>query len=242
MAHGAPDDSNIVKQGDVFRLDDMGELAARLGSPVAFIRSGDVLFLEDFACGINGWNIAWVPADANILPSNERVVTSGVSCYLVSGTGDNPIATLRKLFPVPRVSKLGLAVTFSIGADGRRFQFGVGYQDGTHVYDFTIRYDHALETLGYIDIGGAQVTIASPVVLSELSNNRNILKLVVDLETGCYERVYLNSVEYSLAGLGGYVLDEDDPARISLHCMVWGDGIVATEMWVDSVVLTCNEF
>jgi len=242
MAHGAPDDSNIVKIGDTHRVDDMAELAARLGSPVSFIRSGEVLFLDDFACGLNGWTKTWVPADGNILPSNERVVTGGVSGYLVSGTGANPIATLYKLFPLPTISKLGLAVTFSIGAAGRWFHFGLSYQDGLHLYVFSIRYDPGLETLGYTDIDGDPVTIATQVILSELVNNRNILKLVIDLRTGCYVRLYLNNVEYSLAGISGQVVDEDDPARISLSCMVWGDGLAFTELWVDSVVLTGNEF
>jgi len=57
MPHGAPDDSNVLKIGEDYRLDDLSELAARLGSIVNYRRTGDVYFMEDFSYGLERWTI-----------------------------------------------------------------------------------------------------------------------------------------------------------------------------------------
>jgi len=50
---GAPDDSNVLSTSTFYRLDDMAELAVRLGSPVQYLRSGNIVFCTTFEDGFN---------------------------------------------------------------------------------------------------------------------------------------------------------------------------------------------
>ena len=55
MAHGHPDYGGAAPLATVYTLQDLAELAARLGSIDVFDRRGNVLLLDDFESGIKKW-------------------------------------------------------------------------------------------------------------------------------------------------------------------------------------------
>ena len=56
MGHGYPDYGTQGPVSTVHSIQDLGELAVRLGSIVTFDRRGNVLWLDGFDSGIGAWS------------------------------------------------------------------------------------------------------------------------------------------------------------------------------------------
>ena len=57
MAHGARDFGIYAPKETIVTIEDLGELAVRLGSPVNYDRKGDVVWVDGFEDGIDKWDI-----------------------------------------------------------------------------------------------------------------------------------------------------------------------------------------
>jgi len=98
MAHGRPDDSNIKSVIPVYVMQDLAELAARLGSTVVLDRRGSVIFMEDFGKGLGGWIRASSASSPNPTITNARSWFGGASALINPVIGDDEYATLSKYF------------------------------------------------------------------------------------------------------------------------------------------------
>ena len=121
MPHGQRDWSNIGAEELVFAMDDMAELAARLGSPITFNREGNVLFVSTFEHGVAGFGTTPGGDDAEIVTSALWSRTSGYCCKLVAGKTTPYYALIYKTFPYPTLGSYGLELSFLLDTDlGRR--------------------------------------------------------------------------------------------------------------------------
>jgi len=242
MAHGAPDDSDTTNKVTVYRVDDMAELAARLGSIVSFIRSGKVLFMEGFETGLGAWAIATPGDDAEISLSDDNSFVGGVCAYLDSGTGETPYSQMTKYFPAPEASKVGLAAYFSIGGVEYWYAVELIFGDGTHGYHFRVKYLHSDGKLYYWTESDTETEFGEPGKLNDTDNNMYSLKLVIDLEHVEYSRFYLNSIEYSMADLVPDVVGVTNYKYLQVIITCYGDGTYSNLLYLDNVVLTFDEF
>lgn len=241
MAHGAPDDSDVVKHVDLHRVDDMAELAARLGSIVSFVRSGSVMYMETFEGGLGAWDQNTTGTNAEVALCNDRVFSGNVAVYLKSGTGATPYANIAKLFPSPVASRVGLASYFSVVSGGKSFEIYLTTGDGVTTWYYRIRYDHSTGKLAYWTPTNTWTDFATHGVLYESANNYHTFKLVADFVTHKYVRFYLDGKEYSLADK----VPEQATVNVGPYVFVIlrarGDGSTHTELYLDNVVLTYDE-
>lgn len=242
MAHGAPDDSNVVNTVDLYRVDDMAELAARMGSIMSFLRSGKVLYLEDFERGLSAWTVTEVDADSDVTLSNDRVFMGKAGVYFASGTGTYHYAQINKLLPAPQVCKVGLAGHFSVVTGAKYYYFYVSYGDGSKIYAFCVRYDHTVGKLAYYHHDDAYTEFATPGVLYHAANNFHVFKMVFDLVTLEYDRLYLDRIEYAMTDLEPEYQGTELLPFLSVVIKVEGDGTDQTELYLDNLVLTFDEF
>jgi len=242
MARGAPDDSNVKVGKDVFRLDDLAELAVRIGSPVTYNRAGNVLLIDGFESGISAWKKGLFGVGVSIEASNELSYEGGTACRMESGTGATPLAQINRFIPVHSPCRMGFQVFFAPDDDLYSFRIAMLYGLAPNTHNFTINYRHTTGELHYYTAGPAFLPLASPGIQYHDSNNWHNMKLVVDTETGEYVRLYFDDVAYDMAGLLPYTqVRVDGPMQyVSIHS--WGTAIQSGNTFVDSVIVTYNEF
>ena len=115
MTHGAPDDSNILRNDTMQTLVDVGEAAVRLGAPVIFYRSGDVIYTQDFN-GIGG-DVVLEATGSNSYArlSNARFVTAGVGVELAAMQVGSSDASMT-LFVGPLITRyVGVSLCLWVG-------------------------------------------------------------------------------------------------------------------------------
>jgi len=242
MARGLPDDSNIVKEGPVYGLHDDAELAARLGSPVNFIRFGDVFMLDDFESGRQAWetNLWGVGAFARLCGTYTR--SKGVSVHLASGTGATPMMQLWRGLPTPESSKVGFGCAFMLGQDVLEFIIGMVTTIAEQNYHYYVGYNVVNKKLYYWDNAGARQEFADLFVRG-FNWPFHLCKLVANFTTHYYVRFYVDDKSYDLstypAQMTGAV-GQADYIQVTLN--VRGGLVAAGHVYVDDAVATQNEF
>jgi len=82
VAHGAPDWWGTEQTSTVHLVQDVGELAARLGSIVTFDRRGNVIWLTSFEDGLQGTSFGVDHVDSKGTLSTNRALGGAYSIRL----------------------------------------------------------------------------------------------------------------------------------------------------------------
>jgi len=241
MAHGLPDDSNIVKPGPTVTMTDQAELAVRLGSIVTFDRLGTVVDLETFLHGCSRWELDSWGVGGGVTLSNYRSIFDGVSLKLTSGTGGipNAIAVWNLAYPV--LSRLGYEACYALGEDRHELRHGIFlYHDGIQTY-FILNWDLTTGIITYMDITGFWLPTGIVMVPVPGDYLFQRVKLVVNGVNNEYERLIVNDEHYDLttrycptmgAGPGNFAVCWTE---------VEGDGITSTDVYLDGCIFTQTE-
>ena len=241
MAHGLPDWGLVGPKTTTYGLDDMGELAVRLGSPDLFDRRGDVVALTDFRDGLGA--LEWVGAGPG---AKVKLVTSmgrqGAYCVsLQAGLNAGGWAAIYESFPIQRVCALGFEFSFSVQMNTAAIRNFVRWFDGANQYTGLVGYDHVAQNLWYRDAEGAAIVFAPNVLLNESGEPEHTVKLVVDMLDQQYVRVMLDSSVYDLKGIGLWKVANSSSPHMTVWALHDGDGSVNVESYVDNVIVTRNE-
>ena len=241
MAHGQRDWSNIGADKLVFAMNDMAELAARLGSPVTFNREGNVLFVSAFEHGLAGFGLTPAGTDAEIITSAMWSRSGGYSCKLVAGKATLFYAQLYKTFPYPTMGKFGFELSFLLDTDVTQLDVELWIYDGTYQTIYVVRYDPAADVVKVRTSAASYPTVVSDVALSASVTIFHTLKLVVNSVTRQYERLLLNNSEYDLTAYSGYSID--NPVQAKMQIRVTDTGVVNKNavVYLDDLILTQNE-
>jgi len=242
MARGAPDDSNVKVGKDLYRLDDLAELAVRLGSIVNYNRYGSVLMLDGFEEGKNAWNMNRTGVGAEVEVSDEYAYNGQVSLKVVSGTGSTPYAGIDKYLPPVTACRMGMQTTFHLNSDVNTILFQLTYGSAPDRWYFIVVYDHVTGELQYCPAPGVYTMFATPGKIYDDSNNWHNLKLIVDLETGEHVRCSLDNVVYDMSGLVPNMGVWGTGAFLFPILRVSGDGVTDGIAYFDNVIVTYNEF
>jgi len=241
MARGAPDDSNIRIETGVHRLDDMAELAVRLGSPLSYHRFGNVLFMDGFEQGVNAWAKTKNGLGSDVVASVTRSYQGYICCKVTSGTGAMPNAGISKYMPPIDECPMGIQCTFCLDAYAKYIDFRLTYGKAPSVYYFWVRYTHSSGTLSYYDESGVLTAFATPGVLWDQAGNWHDAKLVIDAESKEYVRFYLDNVAYDMADLTPLTAAWTYGAFLGPLITLYGDGSLSTSLYLDNVIVTFNE-
>ena len=241
MARGLPDAGNVVKGKDITSLDDMAELAVRLGSPMGYIRGGDVLFLDGFERGLSSWILDENGAGAEIILSTDKSFQGDLSCLLDSGLNPGPWASITKLLPPVTDQRIAMQTCFDVKDTTKWLDFFLGYYDGDWLHTWGIRYEHASGKLYYAFPAGNWTLLSTPGKLYDDDGNFHHVKLIVDLDTKSYVRCFLNRTEYPMADLPCWQGLSVLSPMLYVQIKATGDGLNATKCYLDNVIVTSNE-
>ena len=241
MARGLPDAGNVVKEHGLVSLDDMAELAVRLGSPVRYHRGGDVVFIDGFEFGLQRWELSLFAPDSSITLRSDRSLTGGVSVDCDSGVGA-PRTCKMVAYTAPLVSDLlGVHWAFSIGVVSESIHFDfIMYGENTQVI-FRVIYDKPTGMLQIRDHDGNPQDVGSVGELTANNYYYHHIKMVVNQETDSYVRIVLDNVNYDVSMFKGERIAPPSSPRVDIAVRLEGNALEHTEVWIDDVVVTMNE-
>jgi hypothetical protein len=241
VAHGQRDWSNLGAEENVHGMDDMAELAARLGSPDLFNREGNVLFLDTFEHGLKPWNFVGAGVDADAIASNEWSRYGGYSCKLISGFADGGNMLAQRIFPYPILSKYGVEYAFNVESGVTQLDTVLNHYDGTTKHNYSFRIQFSANRLIIWEAGGVPVIFKTSLPLSTASYANHILKMVVDTVNDKWLRIILNDTEYDLTAYASSDSASAVDPVMDVSISAYSGAASNAAVYIDDLIITFNE-
>lgn len=242
MTRGAPDFSNVRSGEGVARLLDLGELAARLGSPASYDRRGDVYFLDSFQSGLNQWTTTTSGTGSSASLSCNDARTYESSCKLITGTTLLKRAALTTYQPLLAAGGVGIAVAWRAPAGVPEFTIEVVRHGPSTSMSAKARYSQLFGgQVYYKDAAGLWVAIDPGLELYPTTVPWHIMKLVGDWNTGIYKRLLIDNLAYDLSDIAMEAVTNTLPNSMVFEIIFDGDNDTNYTAYVDDVVITQNE-
>ncbi|MBU2060164.1 MAG: hypothetical protein KKB38_20835 [Gammaproteobacteria bacterium] len=241
MSRGSPDFSGHTVKTTGAALEDMADLAVRLGSIVEYDRRGDVVIADDFEAPVLKWNVNADGAGTAILDSTSvKLGSQAVKLTAVVGE-DNETAIYKDLYTLTS-RRMGVEVSFSnFPRDAELFIY-IYHYDGTYKYQAEARFNHVDERLRVRDSDGTLPVIAEDLIFPIANFCFIPFKLVVDFSTEQYVRILLGNTEYDVSAYGSYKEVDATSVRDTIQVRLRNrSDSVAANVWLDSLILTQNE-
>jgi hypothetical protein len=241
MAHGAPDYSNVIVGDNVYRIDDMGELAARLGSQLVYDRRGNFIWGGDFRFGLDEFNVGTLGTGAAVALSNLYPFMAPFSIELTPGNSSNDYAYIDKRIALPKADTIGFScLTFQPTLGDSLFLQSLLY-DGTKLYLPLLIIDFDTNEYKVGTPTGTIVFENSPDTPPYSSTN-TFIKLVIDVLNKKYLRAIINFTEYDLSQ---YSLNSG-ASSISKHLIYRLEqnntgAVSAVSLYINNMTITINE-
>ena len=236
-----PDYSKYLGTSVRFSLQDMGELAARLGSISKYDRRGEIIHADDFRHGQGIWQSTlngagslialtalpnyYSPYCMKFSPSSVASSYAGVSAFF-GGTFDG---------------KIGIESGFIIEDNTDQLNINIALYTGAVLCQPRLQWDFGTGEVRIYDNTGSYVVIDDRVWGSGSSNVFYPVKFVFDPSTLKYVRLRISNVEYDISGYSFFSGVSTNTLLFTLtvrHDYVSKAALVAYNSYN---ILTCNE-
>lgn len=239
--HGAPDWSKYRPDSVTFPVEDLAELAVRLGSIVSFDRRGDVVWMDGFEESVLHW-------DVNSSGGGETIALSsgysrnGLQCVRLYTSPNSPFdAEITRRLPVPMTSKLGVEFHWSYLNSIDRWESVVELHDGVNRSRFRMRWVRSTGVLEIYDTALGWVTVATRSMQTITGGLFHAAKLVFDYSDGSYIRLlFLNQV-YDLSAYAGDVVASATSPYWGVAFTVFAVDATQRYFYIDDVIITQDE-
>jgi hypothetical protein len=217
------------------------ELAVRTGSISTFDRRGEILWCDDFECGINKWYFV----GNTLTPSQLGSVSGSLSGKMdtVTASINDAVAIYRRL-PYPNLSRYGFEIHFTIPQHSE-FEICFDKYDGTNLTRAALKLSSEDSKLQYYVGGGVFQDIDTGLNIYTINTPQNgvfnVLKLVVDYLTGKYVRAILNFKEYDISSIPLVSAPNATGANLLIYIKLTTKEAVAKTAYIDDAIVTQNE-
>lgn len=241
MAHGHKDYGPGAPISTVYTLQDMAELAARLGSADIFDRRGNVIFADSFEGSLSKYVTDPHGSGASMAISNAKAFHGDFSCKLVTGDALNDYCILYKYLPYPVLSKIGLEISWYMEQNMDQIAFDIFLYDGTYEWDAGVKWKRSNNTWYYIDGNGYYIALTPTVNYSEGSTRFNSVKIVADFVEKEYIRLIANNLSCDLSGKGLSSLPSAINPQLMAYIFTRTNTNASCIVYLDSMIVTQNE-
>lgn len=241
MPRGAPDYSNVKVDSPLHRTTDLAELAARMGSPVAYSRSGNVVWITSFEEGLQGVTFSSDHVDSVGSLSAARAFRGSFSCKLDPRDADGSYVRWSRVIGLLEPSLIGMEASFSLDDSPDALRMTMWYRDGENELYAPIVYETDGGLWKIRDATLGWVTVLEDFELETGANAWHTIKFVIDTENEKY--VWLLTAKHVI-DLGDYSLLKSASTDLGqLYFRVTAYGIPAKHapVYFDGVVITQNE-
>lgn len=241
MAHGTKPYGRTGALDTVHGVADLGELAARLGTPDTFDRRGNVMWWDSFEGGVEKWFPLLSGAGAAVLWEALWARTGGFACALWVGSNLNEWAGIERYIAYPTMSRFGLEVSFNPNGFCPITEMYLELAPAPAQTMGALRYDINAGTLEYLDAAGLWVMLDPVFVVAGWANAFSTFKLVIDPANNSYVRVIANERAYAMQGIP--LAPAVSPLPAVLRVRIYAIGVFAMNVpeRIDDVIITQNE-
>ena len=241
MPRGAPDYSNVRAYGTLYRLDDMAELAARLGSMATYDRRGNVVWLTNFELGLQGSTFDVNP------PASEGKVIATRSCYGHFSLSFDPSAdegsyvTWGRVIQFLEMGKIATEIIISTDAYPGGVKLVMHYYTGERQLGAVVFYKLSTKSwyiqakeLGWVKLLESYEIQSGPTAWHHV-------KLVIDTKEKRYTRLL---IDRKVILLPEYELTDEpseDLGQLEVRFEVYGEPAYHAPAYLDGVIVTQNE-
>lgn len=241
MPHGTPDYGVTAPKGTTYTLQDLAELAVRLGSPMNFDRRGDVIDYMTFSQGLGSWIQSGYGAGNTAYISAYRPQYGSLLAILHTGSGAGGYSRISDTLFYPVLGRMGLEVAFVPVLHLLDLQLTVLLYTGIAYTVYTVQYRH---TTGKIQVQHTDLdwyNVGAPGIQLEGSGSYVTIKIVFDPVTGKYHRVLFNGDTYQASAYAGVSVDYASRKYMAVGVTAVTDGAVAIDVSLGHVIITQNE-
>jgi len=241
MPHGLPDWGLVGPRQTTYGLDDVGEAAVRLGSPVLWDRRGDVLYATDFSEGIGSFQTQVSGASARVALHTEHSRHGAYSVGLHAGSDGGRYALLHLALPFQFLSAVGLEASFSLHNETEYLGIRFHWFDGAYKYSAGLRIEPQVPRLVFMHSGGGWGVLEDPFPRHLCWRPEHTAKVVADMAAQRYVRILVDERTYDMRA---YDVVQAVDVRAPYWYFVIIHGGLATctpYVYVDNVIVTQNE-
>lgn len=241
MAHGTQDWFVTAQQSLVHKMADMGELAARLGSPDVYDRRGTVFFITSFESGFAGWSTGYSGTGGGVYYVCTPSKSGHGSIMLETGNGASAYAEIARHLPPPPYGVWGFEYAFAPDSEMLQTYLVVNNHVSQRQQTYGVGYDITTGNLWVYDENLSPKVIANVGKVYVVSSPFCILKVVFDSINRNYVRAIFNNIQVDISdtlgfdGAGGH--DRDVEVVIYSMCKRG----LSSKVAIDSVIFTTNE-
>ena len=240
VGHGRPDYRDISPLVQVHASDDLNELAARTHNTNVYDRRGNVVHTETFGEGLGAaYLIAGGTASYYLSGAHSRSEGLALLASHNGDAGDTIVGTWSQ--GVLASLSRGLEISWSHTANKGIIQIIADRYDGALRSIGHVGYDFALQTPFYIDSAGDKIELEDTWPLVSGANTWHFMKMALDYETGKYLRIMLDGKVWSLSAFDLLTSVSAVAPYETWKLSITGGGAVASDFYVDSLIVTINE-
>lgn len=241
LHYDMPDDYEWMRGSARIPLNDLGELASRMGSPVSYDRRGEVMFFTQFDEGLAHLYMIGEGLGNTISLSADYPDRGSFCALLTAGSTLGHYYSIEKQYSPASLGRAGIEFSYSpiIGYD--RMRISLGRFDGTNSHEAVIQLSDALGEIQYKDSGGVYQHIAPLHDTVSSGNIFTVVKLVGDFYNNNYVGLQVNELFYSLKDIP--LFEDVDPAihQNRIYLTFYGRNGFNDQCRVGYLILTGNE-
>jgi len=241
MAHGLPDYGIYTQKTTTFALEDMAELAVRLGSVVSFDRRGDLIWFDDFRSGVMKWFYSGTGGRGSAVWTSNRARNGGFSCLVTTGNVAEDYAQIAHRSPYQVLGKLGVEASFTLDDNMAEYFLELVLYDGVDYYTAKVILDPTTDELKVGDNAGFHVVGegVAPFISDYLFNT---MKIVGDFgDDKKYLRLIFNELSYDISAYSLAFAPDPTGDHLAANFKVQTNVNDAKHIYVTDVIITQNE-
>ena len=224
-----------------FPVADLGELAARLGSPVTFDRRGEVLWYDIGNHGLSAYTVGGSGYRNEIYVDCAYTLHGGYTYKMVAGSDSDLYSYLVKILSNIGLQHMGLEVAFALLTPNDYFLISALFFDGSQMHRGIIKVKGSEQTLCYEDKNGNDIPLLSGIKFDDPYGVTHHIKLVMNFETGYYERLLFDTYRISLADIQEHKSNAPDIPQYRLRLRQQGRLGYNDTVAVFHIIVTGNE-
>lgn len=237
----SPDFSKYLPGSTRFSLQDMGELAARLDSPILYDRRGEVIWYDTFDNGLGGWSTLAEGTGASISLSADNIFKNPYACKLVAGTTGNRRAQIEKTLGSADVLSPGIENAIALTTDFETFIMQCIYHLPTGSQTVQLVLNNLTNKIQVHSTGGLYTDVATLSNLYDGHTGFNMIKLVWNLSNNYYARFLFNQQEIDLGDIPIYVTDDEPGNSLTVLSYLGGKATINATAYLAHIIATANE-
>ena len=223
-------------------VQDLGELAVRIGSVVTYSRTGNVIYLDEFEGSLAPYN-EFVGGLGNARSISTDRSFRGLSSLKIIGGSTNVLLTtgVSKAIPNYDNGNLGMEFHFRDFTEATEVHFGLRVLDGVNRQDYFIALGMVSKEVAYLNSSGNLQVLGTFPFNAPSQNAWFAVKLYIDRTNKEYLRLRVNSTLFDMEGIT--MFENSDTIAPVVEARIWLPDIVGDNpiVYYDDLIITTQE-